>query len=280
MKIIATSPIDLEFPIAIYEAALYSGKSSLQFFNKTKKGIDFILPDVNIKNKKTLVQRIMGDFKYNSNGIDWMNSAITGVTQYNQYSNSNKPQVQWKASGFRITGRDLIPVVKEYKKWYSTPEDYDKYLKALKGTQVILEKVLFSGNDIITGSNGIDTLIGGDGNDKITGRKGGDILVGGGGADLFIYKSVDDSPAGFGADTIKDFTGAKGDKIDLRKIDGNPQIKGRQPLEFIGTNQFSGSVGEVRFEFEKLQVFVGTNDPLMQINLPGVTSFKPEFLML
>ena len=67
-----------------------------------------------------------------------------------------------------------------------------------------------SGNDTITGTNFSDDLRGGSGNDVLSGGAGNDSLTGGGSADTFKFA------AGFGQDTIKDFT--SGDVISLTGI--------------------------------------------------------------
>ena len=70
-----------------------------------------------------------------------------------------------------------------------------------------------TGNDAantLVGNGGDDTLAGGAGDDVLDGGVGDDTLTGGGGADVFRYRL-----AGFGADTITDFTRGA-DVIDLR----------------------------------------------------------------
>ncbi|EIM25594.1 M10 family metallopeptidase C-terminal domain-containing protein [Microvirga lotononidis] len=123
---------------------------------------------------------------------------------------------------------------------YSTEDD----LRVLKS--------VLSGKDVITGGRHNDTLNGFNGNDTITGGGGADTLTGGKGADRFMYKSLSDS-RGFNFDTITDFSRSQGDKIDLSKIDAKAGIGGNQAFKFIGTAEFSGHKGELRYfvgEFE------------------------------
>jgi Ca2+-binding RTX toxin-like protein len=245
-----------------------------------------MLPTSEDPTKKTLFQRIKGSVKYNSNGIDWKNSAIKGVIQYNIFSNLQRPETQWRASSFRLTGGDIAKIVREYTQWYSTPDNYDKYKIALDKTQKLVEAILFSGDDKIIGSNERDVLIGGNGNDSIAGRGGGDILTGGKGSDRFVYRSTRDSAiakSGLGisetageVDVITDFNGKKGDKIDLRKL----KIGKGKSLTYIGDSPFSGNAGEVRFALGNLQVDTGDKDFLMNITLSKVTSFSKDFLLL
>lgn len=68
------------------------------------------------------------------------------------------------------------------------------------------------GNDILYGGAGNDTLIGFGGNDTLYGEAGNDTLWGGLGADTFAFA------VGGGVDSIRDFSVAQGDVIDLRSI--------------------------------------------------------------
>lgn len=71
---------------------------------------------------------------------------------------------------------------------------------------------LSDGNDILYGGNGNDTLIGFGGDDTLYGEAGNDTLWGGLGADTFAFAT------GGGTDSIRDFSLAQSDKIDLRSI--------------------------------------------------------------
>ncbi|MFF7706570.1 retention module-containing protein [Pseudomonas sp. NPDC007930] len=82
-----------------------------------------------------------------------------------------------------------------------------------------------NGDDILFGQAGDDTLIGGAGNDILIGGKGNDTLYGGTGADTFMWLKGDLNTSGGtngGADLIKDFSKAEGDKIDISDLLGNP----------------------------------------------------------
>jgi hypothetical protein len=69
------------------------------------------------------------------------------------------------------------------------------------------------GDDTLVGSVGIDTMEGGIGDDILKGGDGNDYLIGGAGADTFIWQDGD-----VGIDSIKDFSFAEGDKLDLSDI--------------------------------------------------------------
>jgi T1SS-143 domain-containing protein len=77
-----------------------------------------------------------------------------------------------------------------------------------------------AGNDMLFGQEGNDTLFGGDGNDLLWGGSGNDELWGGAGADTFLFMSPDE-----GVDTIKDFSLAEGDMIDISNV-----LSGFDPL--------------------------------------------------
>jgi len=101
------------------------------------------------------------------------------------------------------------------------------------------------GADVLVGGNGSDTLDGGTGRDVLTGGKGADVLTGGRGADVFVFSAVNHSPAGGRHDTITDFNARQGDVIDLSRIDAQSG-RGNQAFDFIGTDDFTGTKGELR----------------------------------
>jgi len=116
---------------------------------------------------------------------------------------------------------------------------------------VSIEQVIGSAfNDSLAGSAGNDSLNGGAGNDILIGGLGGDLLTGGIGADRFVFNSL--GPAPFtNPNSIWDFTGADGDKIDLSAIDANSHVAGNQAFTWIGYLSsligFSGSGGELGY---------------------------------
>ena len=114
----------------------------------------------------------------------------------------------------------------------------------------------FAGNDTLTGNRGDDTLFGGTGNDKLIGGIGADQLYGEGGKDTFIYKTVTDSNERLGVDTLHDFSGTGGDRIDLSGIDANTTTAKNDAFAFIGDKAFSGKAGELRFEKSGTETYV------------------------
>ncbi|QRM56369.1 cadherin domain-containing protein [Sinorhizobium sp. BG8] len=104
-----------------------------------------------------------------------------------------------------------------------------------------------AGNDVLEGGNGKDVLKGGAGNDELYGGKGADKLYGGAGADTFVFLAASESRVnGAGRDTIFDFNGKEGDRIDLSDFDANSVERGMQDFTYIGKNAFSGEAGELR----------------------------------
>ena len=112
------------------------------------------------------------------------------------------------------------------------------------------------GNDTLNGGGGTnkffgeagqDFIAGRGGSDKIIGGADGDTLKGGRGGDDFIFKDVSDSTGNTGStrDTILDF--GKNDIIDLRAIDAKTG-GGNQKFDFIGTDDFTGKKGQLRYD--------------------------------
>lgn len=105
-----------------------------------------------------------------------------------------------------------------------------------------------SGNDVLDGGSGNDVLDGGNGNDTLYGGAGADDLIGGAGADTFAFKALSDSTvATSGRDTILDFSGTGGDRIDVSAIDANTSASGNQAFTYLGTAAFTGKAGELRY---------------------------------
>lgn len=71
-----------------------------------------------------------------------------------------------------------------------------------------------SGNDVANGGAGADYLSGYNGNDILNGGAGIDRLYGGADADTFVF----DADALTGRDTVKDFSLAQGDKLELHDL--------------------------------------------------------------
>jgi Ca2+-binding RTX toxin-like protein len=97
----------------------------------------------------------------------------------------------------------------------------------------------FANIENAVGSAFNDALIGNAGNNRLIGGTGGDWLVGGLGADAFVYQSSSDGAG----DSIRDFSQAQLDRIDLAAIDADPLTGGDDAFSFSITRT-AGLVGE------------------------------------
>jgi len=104
------------------------------------------------------------------------------------------------------------------------------------------------GNDVISGAGGDDTFYG---------DKGADDLYGGAGKDVFRFGDKSESTvASSGRDTIFDFSGVGGDKIDLYYMDANSKTTKDDAFTFIGTTAFHGKAGELRYEKKASDTYI------------------------
>lgn len=114
-----------------------------------------------------------------------------------------------------------------------------------------------AGNDVLSGNLEDDTLKGGSGADTLYGGDGWDDLFGGADADTFVFiqpawgwdpDPSEPTPSEIGIDYIWDFSHAEGDKIDLSLFDAVSDVSGHQSFTLIGTSEFNGAAGELRYE--------------------------------
>lgn len=93
--------------------------------------------------------------------------------------------------------------------------------------------------------------------DTLYGRAGADKLAGGSGAAIFLFKAVTDTTsAAAGSDTIIDFHRSQADKINLKAIDANPDLKNDQAFTFIDTQKFHKKAGELHCEIKNGDTFI------------------------
>lgn len=138
----------------------------------------------------------------------------------------------------------------------------------------------------IIGGYGNDRIVGGSGGDRLVGQFGADDLFGGAGADRFRYNDLWEStvsPAG--RDTVFDFSGADGDRIDLRGIDARHGTPANQAFTFIGTAAFHGSAGELRYEKQASDTYVyadvnGDGKADFSIHLDDAVSLSVDHFIL
>ena len=102
--------------------------------------------------------------------------------------------------------------------------------------------------DTLVGDAQANAVSGGAGSDRLIGALGCDTLTGDAGADVFDYDALAESASGAGnRDVITDFQ--KGlDDIDVSGIDANTARGGDQSFRFIGTQDFRGREGDLRYQ--------------------------------
>jgi Ca2+-binding RTX toxin-like protein len=115
-----------------------------------------------------------------------------------------------------------------------------------------------AGADYLSTGAGKDVLNGGAGNDKLRGGLGIDKLTGGTGKDVFIFEDKETGASKTTADTILDFRGKLGDKLDLRLVDANIKARGDQAFTFTGEAALT-KAGQIRYEQTKTDTWVYLN---------------------
>jgi Ca2+-binding RTX toxin-like protein len=218
-------------------------------------------------------------FKYNSNGPT--SGTITGI------EGRSDGDLVASLTGLKISVKTLEKLVES-----DSAAALASFVKNIfagsdtlsggNGDDVLLG---LAGNDTLNGKGGGDALYGGSGNDKITGGLGADSLFGEAGKDTFIYASVADSRAGSGIDTIYDFSGKGGDRIDLSSIDAISRTSKNNAFTFVGTKDFSGKAGELRFEKLASDTYVygdtnGDKIADITIHLDDAVSLSKGFFLL
>jgi len=145
--------------------------------------------------------------------------------------------------------------------WYSEDQDdgtfgvYQRhYAPDRNGTEAgdILRGTNWS--ETIASHGGADVLKGLGGDDIIDGCHGRDRMWGGTGGDTFLFGDGDSAAKKAKADTIFDMT--HDDQIDLHLIDARKTPIDDQAFKFIGTKQFTGHEGELRYEKLKSDTYI------------------------
>lgn len=112
-----------------------------------------------------------------------------------------------------------------------------------------------AGSDLIFGESGNDTLYGDAGTDSLRGGKGADQLYGGSAADRFVFATMSESTVALaGRDTIRDFSRAEADLIDLSLFNVNTGAGGA--FVWRGTQAFTGTEAEVRWKVSGSNIVV------------------------
>lgn len=144
-----------------------------------------------------------------------------------------------------------------------TVRAYITYILGAKLEDIVLvgEKAISAtGNSVantLIGNSAANIIKGEAGRDILVGGKGADDLWGGSSADQFTFRNINESPDGqLARDTIFDFSGVGGDKINLKEIDASTKQTGNQSFTFIGATKFQGSAGELRFEKKSSDTYI------------------------
>jgi Ca2+-binding RTX toxin-like protein len=105
------------------------------------------------------------------------------------------------------------------------------------------------GGDTLSGLGGADTLEGGDGDDTLIGGLDLDTMYGQDGADMFTFLSEKELGTSMAtADYLGDFDQSMGDRINLLGIDADPSTeRSNEAFTFIGINVNFTGVGQVRY---------------------------------
>ena len=144
----------------------------------------------------------------------------------------------------------------------------------LDGADALVGKDLAASSTLPATKAKRDLILGLAGDDIITGGQAGDFLIGGPGKNTYVYKSIGDSTpidpttkSDSGRDKIFGFTSL--DKIDLSAIDANPKVTGDQAFKYLGSSAFTGTASEVRFVGS-----TATTPGILQINILNATGDK------
>ena len=132
---------------------------------------------------------------------------------------------------------------------------------------------LGSGNDIFKDlGNGSVTgpVHGGDGHDTLTAGRARETFFGDGDNDSFVYNNIAFSRPGAKRDSIRDFSHAEHDKIDLHVIDAQTG-PGNQAFRFSGTQAFHHHKGELHYR-------VAGGNAIVEADLNG--DGKADFALL
>jgi Ca2+-binding RTX toxin-like protein len=151
---------------------------------------------------------------------------------------------------------------------------FGSYVDFIRNNGTITGEVhLGPGNDIFNGTGGHSGAVFGDaGSDTLIGGVGPDALFGGADRDTFDFNRIAEIGKGAARDTVKDFSQADHDVIDLSTIDANTHLAHDQAFHYIGANVFHHIARELHFVNHVLSGDVnGDGKADFEIGLPNVT---------
>ncbi|HNH43803.1 MAG TPA: cadherin-like domain-containing protein, partial [Agitococcus sp.] len=160
---------------------------------------------------------------------------------------------------------------------FTLPEGFEKLI--FSGFQSGLVGQGNNGNNQMQSGNGGSELNGQNGDDTLQDGLGRDIFIGGQGADTFDFSQLQNGTLRLGE--VLDFSAARGDKIDVSKIDANVLVAGNQAFSFIGDQAFHNTAGELRFSQRLLQGDInGDGKADFEIKLVGVLELQDKDILL
>jgi Ca2+-binding RTX toxin-like protein len=127
-----------------------------------------------------------------------------------------------------------------------------------------------TGANVLDGGKGDDVLLGLDGNDRLIGGLGADTLEGGSGADRFVFATS--TRFGDPFDTIRDFSSAEGDSIELAR--GAFRGLGRT-LGAITEDQFWSGAGVSQVHDASDRILYDTSNGKLWYDPDGLGDFAP-----
>lgn len=206
----------------------------------------------------TTISGYVGGYKVvvKGSGFTYSSDGITGGT-IKSIAETYGGSMVFSVTGLNLSVKKIADIAEKGSlsalvKLYKDQFKGDDTVSGSKYSDVL---VAYDGNDKISGGAGNDTIYGGKGNDRIVGGLGADDLYGESGKDTFVFTSVTQSNSK-NTDTIFDFNGKAGDKIDLSGIDANSLSGGNQSFDWIGSKKFSGDAGELRVVREKSDTYI------------------------
>ena len=136
---------------------------------------------------------------------------------------------------------------------YGVGNSLDNVIRGNSGANMLSG---LDGNDKLYGGAGDDQVHGGNGNDWLEGGAGVDTFQGGTGSDRFVFREGDTGNTYSTADTIYAFDDLEDDRLNLSILDANLTLDGNQAFTWVGTADFTGTAGELRYYESLGQTYV------------------------
>jgi serralysin len=189
------------------------------------------------------------DYLYGDGGADLLEGGL-GDDIYQLYADTTDTIID--IGGWDMIRTDIGRDLNDYPEIEALTGLISYNGRPLRGNALDNLLVDADGSNLLDGRDGNDVLRAGGGDDFLIGGNGIDGLYGQAGADRFDFRSVEEIGVGEGTrDVIWDFA-AQVDKINLGLIDANEKHTGNQGFTYLGDADFTGTDGELRWEWTKL----------------------------